>query len=99
MATYTELFGLTSDSALRNKVTVAVVIAAEVVRTEDLETPNHAARFAWANQALAGPAAMAKKLLWLLLAQNGSADVAMIQGASDAMIQAAVDAAVDLLAQ
>ena len=39
MATYSELFGLWSNSALRNKVAVACVVAAEAIRTEAENCP------------------------------------------------------------
>lgn len=43
MATYKDLYGLVSESALRNRVTTAVIVAAETIRTEPSETTNHTA--------------------------------------------------------
>jgi len=48
MATYTELYDLRTDSALRNRVAVACVVAAETVRLESPSVENHANRLAWA---------------------------------------------------
>ncbi len=44
MATYTELYELRNNAALRNKVSVACVIASEAIRSESDQTANHANR-------------------------------------------------------
>ena len=44
MATYTELFDLGSNAALRNRVTVACLVAAQAVVGENAATANHANR-------------------------------------------------------
>ncbi len=94
MAAYEDLFGLGTDSALRNLVEVAIWVKAQALI--DGATPT-AAEIAWADAALKNPAANAEEILNYVLAVNKAATVANIQGATDASIQANVDAAVDAL--
>jgi len=98
MASYTELRGLFSTDDLRNKIEVACIVAAEAIRTEDVNTDNHANRVVWAKTTFSNPRTIAEKMLMALLAANKDADVATITGASDAAIQTKVDAAVDVFA-
>lgn len=98
MATYTELFGLRNNSALRNRVTTAVLISAETVMAELDTVPNHANRLLWAKDVFASPSTEADRMFMAVLAANKDATVAQILGASDAAIQANVDAHVDLFA-
>ena len=93
MATYDELRDLFGNGALRNKVEVACIVAAETVRTEE---PPVAARLAWAKAAFRSPRAASENMLMALLAANKDAEVSAITGATDAQIQAKVDAAVDV---
>jgi len=99
MATYTELFNQGSDSAFRNKVSVAVCVAADAIRVEDVATANHANRLIWAKQALENPRAIAQNMHFAILVANRDFTVAQIQGATDAAIQTNVDACVDVFAQ
>ena len=98
MATYEELYGLWHESGLKNKVTVAVVVAAETIQGEDVGTPNHANRLIWARQTFESPAIAADAMFRVILAVNKDIAVGTILAASDASIQAAVDAAVDTFA-
>jgi hypothetical protein len=98
MATYVELFNLRSDSELRNRIAVACVVAAETIRTEDDQTPNHADRVAWSAAVLLDPVRQAERMLWLLLASSKEATVEQIRAVSDSVIQSAVDSAVNLFA-
>lgn len=99
MATYAELYDLiTQESETKNRVAVAVTIAAETVRTEPPATTKHANRLIWAKQALSDPKSKAEEMWPALLAQNAGNTVAQITSASDAVIQASVDAAIDLFA-
>jgi hypothetical protein len=101
MATYDELLAIastTSGTALRNRIRVAVVVAADVIRAEAPATVNHANRLAWARLVLDNPDRQAERMLWAVLAQNRAATVAQITAADDATVQTAVNAAVDLLA-
>ena len=98
MAFYLELLTAASNDTVRQKVRVACIIAAETVRGEQTSVPNHTARLAWAKAVFDNPEATGEKMLWAVLAQNKSASLAAITGASDAAVQANVDAAIDLFA-
>lgn len=98
MATYTELHALKNDSALKNRVLVACIVAAEAIMEEVAGTDNHANRLLWAASVFANPTRELDRMYWAVLAANASQDVATIQGASDVAIQANVDAHVDLFA-
>jgi hypothetical protein len=94
MATYIELIQAQADTTLRQRVAVACVVAADVIRTEAIDTANHTARLAWAKKVYDSPQTTASSMLWSVLAQNKSATLAQITGATDAALQTAVDAAV-----
>lgn len=98
MAEYSDLYQLFAHGDLRNKIRVAVIIAAETIRNEDGGTTNHANRLLWAAEAFANPKSVADKMLMALLASNSELTIAQITGASDAAIQTKVDAAVDIFA-
>ena len=98
MATYTELFDLMNDSALRNRVSVACLVAAEAVRIEAGSVPNHANRLAWAKAAFSGPRETGERMLPAILAQNAGLTRAQILAAADSALQTAVNAAVDVFA-
>ena len=93
MATYQELYNLTSDQSLIAKVTMAVAVVAEEIRLEDIATPNHAGRLQWVRSAMLNPDGEARKLLWSMLAQNRTLTVEQIQGAPDEDIKSAVNTA------
>jgi len=96
MATYNELYSLWHETGLKNRVTVAMVIAAETIQSEAPATPNHANRLIWARQAFENP--VADGMFRVILAANKAATREQILGATDTSIQAAVDAAVDTFA-
>ena len=98
MATYQELYDLANDSGLRNRTATAVVVAADTIRAEAGATPNNANRLIWAKAALANPSAEAARILPSVLAQNKALTVVQIQPASDAALQTAVNAVINLLA-
>lgn len=98
MATYDELLQAFNDDSLNRKVRFACVVAAEVVRTEAQATPNHVNRLLWAKIAYQNPDAVAKSMMWALLAQNRASTPAQILGATDNVVQNAVNAAVDVFA-
>ena len=99
MATYAELLQASESETLRNKVRVARIIAAEAIRNEPSNAPNKQNRMKWARSVLSAPDADVTALVWAVLAQNASASLAAILGATDAQVQTAVNAAVDVLAQ
>ena len=99
MATYKELYGLHNDSALRNRVVVACIVAAEIVMNELDTVPNHANRLIWAGSVFANPQTEGLRMYWALLAANKDQTVEFIrQTATDAQIQAKVEAHIDLFA-
>ena len=98
MATYEELYALRNDSALRNRVTTACIIAAETVMNELVSVDNHANRLIWAKAVFAGPSGEANRMFMAILAANSGLDGSAIQSATDAAIQANVDSHIDLFA-
>jgi len=98
MATYQELLSAVENPTLNQKVRVACVISAETVRTEVPGTPNHVNRLIWAKGVFVNPVREGERMLWAVLAQNKGATLAAILGATDAQVQTAVDAAVDVFA-
>ena len=99
MATYDELLTANGNTALLNKVRVAVVVAATTIMTEDTQTAKHAERLKWAKEVFANPALAATQMMWPVLAQNKAFPLSSITGADDATVQGAVDAAVNVFAQ
>jgi hypothetical protein len=99
MAAYEELFNLMSETAFRNKVAVAVCVAADGIRTEAEETANHANRVIWAKRAFENPLSVANDIVTAIIIANKSATAVQILGALDPAIQANVDAVVDIFAQ
>lgn len=104
MATYPEIRALFGNDDLRGKIEVAVIIAAESIRVEDPQPPNHASRLTWAKATWGNPEPIAKRMLMALLAANKDLEVGdaetpgTILGATPAQIQAKVDAAVNVFA-
>ena len=98
MATYSELYDLRNNSALKNKVAIAVIVAAETIMGEDGGTPNNANRLVWAAGVFANPRVESDRMFMAVLAANAGSSVAQITGASDAAIQANVDEHIDLFA-
>lgn len=98
MATYTELNTLSTDAALLARVKAAVAISADTIRQESSAAPNNLQRKAWAREALKAPDVAANNIIWLVLAQNRSFTASQISGGSDASLQTAVDAAVNIMA-
>lgn len=98
MATYDELLTAAENESLTKRIRVACIIAAETVRTELGSVANHTNRMLWAKNVFANPVSEADRMLWVVLAQNKTATLVQITGASDATIQTAVNAAVDVFA-
>ncbi len=98
MATYAELLTASTDATLNDKIRVACVVAAETVRTEAASVANHTERLKWAQKVFLDPSVEALRMTWAVLAQNRAATLAAITGASDAAVQTAVDAAVNVFA-
>jgi len=98
MATYAEMFDIASKNLIRDKVTVAVAMQAEVIHKELDTVPNHVNRMLWAKEALIAPHEMASKIMWAIVVQNAAYTSAQIIGASDAATLTAVANTVDLFA-
>ncbi len=94
MATYQELYDLRTNSDLRNKVAVAVIVKAQSLL--DAATPT-ADEVTWANDAITNPVGKANQLLNYVLAVNKASTPANITGATDSAIQTNVDSAVDAI--
>ena len=95
MATYQELFDLRHNQVLLDKVTVAVIVAAETVFSEPGGTTNHANRVIWAREASINPRGMAFVFMSAVLAANKSAAVENIIEAPDDAIQTNVKAVIN----
>ncbi|MGE3932344.1 MAG: hypothetical protein AB7F67_03790 [Rhodospirillaceae bacterium] len=98
MATYTELFALRDHPELTNRITVAATIAAVAIVAESDQTANHANRLIWARTTLKDPSAMARRLLWTLLAQNATLTPAQLVAVTDANLLAAVNGVINVFA-
>ena len=99
MAEYKDLFDILNNSTFRNRVAVAVCVAADTIRTEDAATDNHANRIIWAKQAFQNPGSVAGIVIRAVIIANKTAATEAILGASDSAIQTNVDAVVDIFAQ
>ena len=98
MATYLELRSLYGHGDLTNRIEVAVIVAAEKIRTEASDTANHANRLTWAKATFGGPRRAAEQMLMALLAANRASTTAALIGVSDTDLQTAVDNAVNIFA-
>lgn len=92
MATLAELVTLFSDSGLRNRITAAAIIKAQTVLI-DANAPT--ARRAWAETCLSNTAGTVEMLFKYVLAASRAASLAAITGATDEVVQAAVNSAID----
>lgn len=97
MATYVDLHSLRNDPVLLQRVIIAILVAAETVRTENVSVPFHKNRVAWAQQAIKDPETFSTKILGLLLAQNKALSIEQINGVSDVNLQTAVDSLINTL--
>lgn len=98
MATYIEIFDLASNAALRNRVTIACLVAAQAVVVENASTTNHANRLLWAKDVFVDPLGMGQKMLMACLAANAGLTVAQITSAADAALLTAVQNAINVFA-
>ncbi len=98
MSTYEELYNLRNDSALKNRVTTGVIIAAETVMGEAPATVNHDNRLLWAKAVFTNPKREADRMYMAVLAANESATVDAIKTAPDTTIQTNIDDHIDLFA-
>ncbi len=95
MATYSEIFDLRRNQILLDKVTVAIIVAAETVYAEAGGVTNHTNRLIWAREASIKPRRMAEVFMSSVLAANKDKTRANIIAATDIAIQTDVDAVID----
>ena len=98
MATYAEILAISLEDGIRQKVYVACIIAADKIRAEPEGTTNHAQRLAWAKSVYMNTEATGNAMTKSVLAQNAGITATAIRAASDAAVQTAVDASVNLFA-
>jgi hypothetical protein len=98
MATYFELLTAAENADLNRRIRVAVIVAAETIRTEPSNTPNNVNRLKWARDTFLDPTTAAQRILPAVLAQNRAATFSQIVNADDSTVQTAVDAAVNVFA-
>lgn len=92
MATYEELRAEFTDDALRMRVEVATLIAANNLLAGGLPDDQK-----WAAAVFNSPTVEGRKAFLAVLAENSGASITQIQGATDAAIQTNVDAIVPSL--
>ena len=93
MATYTDLRNLFSDDTLKNRVDVAVIVAASGLLSGTPAVDEQR----WAAAVFSNPRSEGQKAFMAVLAANKSASVSAIQGATDATLQDTVDSVVPAL--
>ena len=98
MATYKELLSAAENPDLTLRIRVAVMIAAERIRSEAPGTDNHAWRMQWAQDAFKDPDSMIRSMMSTVLAQNVGMPVADIVKMSDEAVQGSVDKAINVFA-
>lgn len=107
MATYTELYSLLGDGEaqeLKNKIRIAIIIAAETIRAgnDGTDPPwdqtNHANRLKWAKWAFGNTEQAFKEIFWTVIAANDASALTAIKTANDSTVQDNVNAVVDLFA-
>ena len=94
MANYQELRDLYTDDALKNRLDVAITVAAHdllVAASPTLEEQR------WASHVLAGPRPEAEKALRFLVAANKGVSISAIKSPDDASLQTQVDGIVSSL--
>lgn len=98
MASFKELEELSTDPGMLKRMTAAVIVVAEQIRTEAEITKNHANRVIWAAGALTNPRQEAPRMWWASLAAHVDATVEAIRKAPDGELRADVEKAIDLFA-
>ena len=93
MATYTDLRKLFGNDELKNKLDIATVIAANNLLS-GTPLPDDQK---WASSVFANPRNESVKAYMAVIAENSGLTVVQIEGATDAAIQAQVDAVVPSL--
>lgn len=93
---YTDIYKIAvEDGPSSQRMTVACAFVAQAVLAESDQTPNHAQRVTWARKALSDPRAMAKTMIWAVLADPVIVNAGAGAGVTDAQITTAVSARVN----
>lgn len=98
MATYLEIREASEDPTLLVKVMVACLVAADTISGEATSVDLHPERLLWAKSVYNDPNLAARRMMGAVLAKNKALTKAQILAASDAGVQTAVDAAVNVFA-
>lgn len=98
MATFAELVTASSNATLTEKIRIATLIAADLVLQEAPSVADHQARVRWAQKIFADPESATVKMIWPVLIKNRTATLAQLTGATDEVVQAAVNASVSSVA-
>jgi hypothetical protein len=94
---YLATANLRADADFVKRVEIAIAKFALYILAESPSTPNHAARYRWADQAIKNTPAFAQALLTAVVLDAAvQADGALI---SDALLQSAVEAQVNIVIQ
>jgi hypothetical protein len=97
MASYDEIYNLSTGDVLLNRAVVAVLkISDYIITTEGAGVTNHANRLIWAKAALQDPKTKAKQMQWAVLS-NGDVQSQGVS-VSDATIQYIIEVKLDLFA-
>ena len=97
MATYLELMTIRDDGDFQKRVSVACYVAANTIRSESAATQFHAERMVWAKRVFEGGGSIGL-MVWIVLVNNAQYTQAQILASTDAVLQTAVDNAVNLFA-
>lgn len=100
MATYVELYTLQTDATLLQRVTSALNVACVAIFEESSSILGHDRRVLFAKAIVQSPIGgiVQTSMLKFLLGKFNTQTVASIQASTDAQIQTAVNAAIDLFA-
>lgn len=97
MATFVQIAALRRSAVLKDKVSVAVAVAAMNIRNEAESTANHRARRRWAESALINPELAADSMLWAILGNPVIQDAG--DDSTDSDVQFVVNSLIDVFAQ
>lgn len=103
MASYIDLVPLIvgnndQRTTLLNKISVAAVVAADMVRSENPSGINFDNRLTWAKKVFDDPQSVATTLLNVVLGANNDAGISAILNTSDEILFANVSGAIDTVA-
>jgi len=99
MATYTELYTIAGDAALHERIQIALVIVADNIRTEAVDTPYHKERIRWAKEVIYTASSMAVPVALALVAQFKDSTVLQLESVSDAQLLNAIENTLGILVE